>query len=82
MGVPTKVQLINRKTSKQWYVNFPSAIAQALDFTRGEVVEWSIEDRATLVLRRRHVPPSPLKKKRLSGSSSTSRSCGRKRPGR
>ncbi|MFH1965674.1 MAG: hypothetical protein ABIJ42_09065 [Acidobacteriota bacterium] len=56
MGFPTKVQLINRKTSKQWYINFPSAMAQALDFKRGEMVEWIIEDRSTLVLKRPECP--------------------------
>ena len=35
MGFPTKVQLIKRKASEQWYINFPSAIAQALEFSRG-----------------------------------------------
>lgn len=52
MGYPTKVQLIRRKASQQWYVNFPAALAQALDFDKGEVVEWAIRDRDTLVLRR------------------------------
>ncbi len=52
MGYPTKVQLIRRKASQQWYVNFPAALAQALEFDKGEVVEWSIRDRDTLVLRR------------------------------
>lgn len=63
MGYPTKVQLINRKNSEQWYINFPSAIAHALDFQRGEIVEWFIEDRGQLVLRRINTPPSPMKKK-------------------
>jgi hypothetical protein len=62
MGLPTKVQLIKRKSSEQWYINFPSAVAQAMDFTRGETVEWSIEDRSLLALRRLHPPPSLLKK--------------------
>lgn len=62
MGFPTKVQLIKRRNSQQWYVNFPSAIAQAMEFARGEIVEWIIEDRAQLVLRRRQAPPSALKK--------------------
>ncbi len=65
MGYPTKVQLISRKRSEQWYVNFPAAIAQAMEFEKGETVEWIIEDKAQLVLRRRIVPPSALKKKRL-----------------
>lgn len=64
MGYPTKVQLINRKSSEQWYINFPSAIAHALNFQRGEIVEWFIEDREQLVLRRINPPPSPMKKKR------------------
>ena len=45
MGVPTKVQLIKRKQSEQWYINFPSSIAQAMEFERGETVEWFIEDK-------------------------------------
>lgn len=67
MGYPTKVQLISRKRSEQWYVNFPAAIAQAMEFEKGETVEWIIEDKGQLVLRRRIVPPSALKKKRLAG---------------
>jgi len=62
MGLPTKVQLIKRKSSEQWYINFPSAVAQAMDFTRGETVEWSIEDKSLLVLRRLNPPASALKK--------------------
>jgi len=63
MGLPTKVQLINRKKSQQWYINFPSAIAQAMDFAKGEVVEWTIHDRQMLVLQRPEAPVSPLEKK-------------------
>jgi hypothetical protein len=65
MGYPTKVQLIKRKQSEQWYINFPAAVAQAMEFERGETVEWIIEDKANLVLRRAKVPPSAMKKKRL-----------------
>lgn len=67
MGYPTKVQLISRKKSEQWYVNFPAAIARAMEFEKGETVEWIIEDKGQLVLRRRIVPPSALKKKLLAG---------------
>ena len=74
MGYPTKVQLINRKASQQWYINFPAAVAQAMDFRRGEVVEWMIEDRSTLVLKRENVSPVlELKKKRPAGSSQSSK---------
>lgn len=75
MGYPTKVQLIQRQASEQWYINFPSALAQAMEFTRGETVEWIIEDRNQLLLRRLQAPPSP-KKKRL-GSSTTSANSGK-----
>ena len=64
MGVPTKVQLIKRKASEQWYVNFPAAVAQAMEFQKGEIMEWIIEDKSQMVLRRKNVPPSALKKKR------------------
>jgi hypothetical protein len=75
MGYPTKVQLIQRQASEQWYINFPSALAQAMEFTRGETVEWIIEDRSQLRLRRLQPPPSPKKKR--SDSSTTSASSGK-----
>jgi bifunctional DNA-binding transcriptional regulator/antitoxin component of YhaV-PrlF toxin-antitoxin module len=52
MGYPTKIQLIKRTASEQWYINFPSAIAQAMEFEKGEVVEWIIEDKQRIVLKR------------------------------
>lgn len=64
MGAPTKVQLINRKGSQQFYINFPAPIAQSMDFEKGEYVEWVVHDRSTLVLRRRNTPPSPLEEKK------------------
>ena len=74
MGFPTKVQLINRKASEQWYINFPSAIAQAMELSRGETVEWLVEDKALLALRRLEAPATVLKKtppvSSLSSSSS------------
>ena len=62
MGYPTRIQLIKRQKSEQWYINFPSAIAQAMEFVRGETVEWIVEDKGQLVLRRREVPASAVKK--------------------
>jgi len=67
MGYPTKVQLIDRKKSQQWYINFPAAIARAMQFERGEVVEWIIKDRQHLILKRKRIPRSPGRgKKRAS----------------
>ena len=76
MGFPTKVQLIQRKASQQWYINFPSALAQAMEFSRGETVEWSVEDKSLLALRRLH-PPAPILKKTPPVSSPPSSSSGK-----
>ena len=62
MGFPTKVQLIKRQASEQWYINFPSALAQAMEFSRGETVEWFVEHKGLLALRRTSPPPAVLKK--------------------
>jgi hypothetical protein len=66
MGYPTKIQLIKRSKSEQWYINFPSAIAQAMEFERGEVVEWMIQDRQTMILKREESTPGQQKKKPLT----------------
>ena len=63
LGYQTKVQLIKRSKSEQWYVNFPAQVAQAMEFERGEVVEWFVEDKSTLALRRTVTPEPILKKK-------------------
>jgi len=63
MGYPTKIQLIKRAKSEQWYINFPSAIAQAMEFERGEVVEWLIEDRLKMILKRDETVLTSDKKK-------------------
>jgi antitoxin component of MazEF toxin-antitoxin module len=56
MGYKTKIQLIKRKESEQWYINFPAALAQAIEFERGEIVEWLVESKNKLILKR-HDPP-------------------------
>ena len=52
MGYPTKIQLIKRAKSEQWYINLPSAVAQAMEFERGETVEWLIENKHKMILKR------------------------------
>jgi len=63
MGYHTKVQLIKRTKSEQYYVNFPAAVAQALEFTAGEEVEWLIDDHQNIVLRRSDAAVTAIKKK-------------------
>ena len=66
MAHRTKVQLIRRRASQQWYVNFPAAVAEVMDFQRGETVEWELVDGTQMVLNRPEAPPAPrIKKKRL-----------------
>lgn len=52
MGFKTTVQLIQRKKSRQFYINFPSACAQMLNLKKGEVVEWVITNDGDLMLKR------------------------------
>lgn len=52
MGFKTKVQLIKRKDSQQFYINFPSACAQMMGFRKGELVEWVLSDDGDLLLKR------------------------------
>ena len=63
MGFPTKIQLIKRASSEQWYINFPSAVAQAMEFEKGEIVEWVIEDKQRLALKRAKSESEQVKKK-------------------
>ena len=64
MGFATKIQLIKRKSSEQFYINFPSALAQALELSKGEVVEWVVHDKAHLILVRTNPPPDPVEVKK------------------
>jgi hypothetical protein len=63
MGFPTKIQLIKRAASEQWYINFPSAVAQAMEFEKGEIVEWVVEDKQQLTLKRTLSEKEQTKKK-------------------
>jgi antitoxin component of MazEF toxin-antitoxin module len=63
MGYSTKIQLIKRAKSEQWYVNFPAAVAQSIEFNQGEIVEWIIDDHQRLILQRSDEAVASLKKK-------------------
>ena len=52
MGFKTKIQLIQRKNSQQYYINFPSACAQMMGLRKGEVVEWELTSKGDLLLKR------------------------------
>lgn len=58
MGYLSKVQLIQRQDSRQFYLICPAPLAEALELQKGEQIEWLVEDRNTLVLRRVKAVPS------------------------
>jgi hypothetical protein len=45
-----------------------------MEFSRGETVEWTVEDKSLLALRRLHTPPSTLKKTPPASSPASSNS--------
>jgi antitoxin component of MazEF toxin-antitoxin module len=53
MGYLIKVQKVERPTNRSFYLNFPVVLAEALELTKGEEWEWSVEDKNTLVLTRK-----------------------------
>ena len=63
MDFSTKIQKISRQKSEQWYINFPSALAQAMEFDKSETVEWIVVDNLTLTLKRTEAESKSTKKK-------------------
>jgi hypothetical protein len=63
MGHKIKIQRVERGTTKSYYVNFPAALAEAARISKGEEMEWLLEDRDTFILRR-VVPQKPLIKRK------------------
>ena len=55
MGYSTKIQQITRKDFNQYYINFPRPIAMAMNFSKGDIVEWEIIDKDTLILKIKEV---------------------------
>ncbi len=62
MGYPVKIQKVERPTNRSYYVNFPVALAEAIGLKKGEDLEWLLEDKNTLILRR--IKPAPPRKLR------------------
>ncbi len=53
MGYLTKVQVIERaKGQRQFYLICPAPLAQALEIEKGETIEWVVEDKWTLSVKR------------------------------
>lgn len=53
MGYQSKVQVIERGgIQRQFYLICPAPLAQALEIEKGETIEWIVEDKWTLTVRR------------------------------
>jgi hypothetical protein len=62
MAYQSKVQVIQRGgKNRQYYLICPAPLAQALEVEKGEVIEWVVEDKHTLTLRR---PTAALTRRR------------------
>jgi hypothetical protein len=53
MGYESKVQVIQRANkTRQFYLILPAPLAEAMEFQKGERIEWVVLDRRTLEVRR------------------------------
>ena len=52
MGYLIKVQKVQRPTNRSYYINLPVVLAESISVEKGEVWEWSMEDKNTLILSR------------------------------
>lgn len=53
MGYLSTLQVIQRSNkNRQYYLICPAPLAQALEMQKGEIIEWVIQDKHTLTLKR------------------------------
>lgn len=53
MGFVSKVQVIQRgEKNRQYYFICPAPLAQALEIEKGESIEWVVEDKQQLTIKR------------------------------
>jgi len=58
VGYLSKVQVIQRGGKNgQYYLICPAPLAQALEIEKGETVEWIVEDKRRLMIKRVSVSP-------------------------
>jgi hypothetical protein len=60
MGHNVKMQRVDRGRTCSFYLNFPTALADAMEVEKGEEFAWVLEDKNTVWLRR--VQPKRLRK--------------------
>jgi bifunctional DNA-binding transcriptional regulator/antitoxin component of YhaV-PrlF toxin-antitoxin module len=53
MGYKTRVQVIERANkTRQFYLICPAPLAEALEIEKGEEIEWVVETKRKLIVRR------------------------------
>ena len=53
MAYQSTVQVIERANhTRQFYLICPAPLAQAMEMEKGEIIEWVVEDKYTLVIKR------------------------------
>lgn len=52
MASRVRIQRVERRSSRSFYVNLPVVLVEAIGVQKGEVFEWSLEDKNTLVFTR------------------------------
>lgn len=68
MGYLSKLQVIERaKGQRQFYLICPAPLAQALEMEKGETVEWIVEDKWTLTVKRLGADSGPAQRRRRHG---------------
>lgn len=52
MASRVRIQRVERQSSCSFYVNLPIVLVEAIGVQKGEVFEWTLEDKNTLVFAR------------------------------
>ena len=53
MAYQSTVQVIERaNNTRQYYLICPAPLARAMELEKGEIIDWVVEDKYTLVIRR------------------------------
>lgn len=67
MAYQSSIQVIERANrNRQYYLICPAPLAQALEMEKGETIEWVVEDKYTLTIRR---TPAATPTRRRGGKS-------------
>jgi len=56
MGYAVKLQKVQRPSNRSYYLNFPMVLAETLGLQKGEVLEWTVQDNNTFILKRKNKP--------------------------